>query len=88
LITLGGGGNDPDNDGDGFPQSQDCNDNDPNLTVVGANCNDGNPNTINDTVQSNCTCAGTPDGGGGIVTESCNGNTIEHGNGTNMGMEP
>ncbi len=81
LITLGGGGSDPDNDGDGFPASQDCNDNDPNLTVVGASCDDGNANTTNDIVQSNCTCAGTP-GGGGTVTENCNGNTIEHGNGT------
>ena len=83
LITLGGGGNnDPDNDGDGFPQSQDCNDNDPNLTIVGASCNDGNANTTNDVVQSNCTCAGTTTGGGGIVNEDCNGNNISHGNGT------
>lgn len=87
LITLGGGGggnNDPDNDNDGVPASQDCNDNDSNLTTVGASCNDGNPNTNNDVVQANCTCAGTPSGGGGgnTVTESCNGNTIEHGNGT------
>ncbi len=84
LITLGGGGGgDPDNDGDGIPASQDCNDNDPNLTTVGASCNDGNSNTNNDVVQSNCTCAGTPSGGGGTtVTEDCNGNTIMHGNGT------
>ena len=82
LITLGSGGsNDPDNDGDGFPQSQDCNDEDPNLTVVGASCNDGNPNTVNDMVQSNCTCVGTPDDGS-MVNEDCNGNTISHGNGT------
>ena len=83
LITLGGGGNnDPDNDGDGFPQSEDCNDNDPNLTIIGASCNDGNANTTDDVVQSNCTCVGTPTGGGGIVNEDCNGNTISHGNGT------
>ena len=83
LITLGGGGNnDPDNDGDGVPASQDCNDNDPNLTIIGASCNDGNANTTNDVVQSNCTCAGTTTGGGGIVNEDCNGNTILHGNGT------
>ena len=84
VITLGsGGGNDPDNDGDGVPASQDCNDNDPNLTIVGANCNDGDSNTNNDIVQANCTCAGTPSGGGGTtVTEDCNGNSITHGNGT------
>jgi len=83
LIRNGGGGNnDPDNDGDGFSQSQDCNDNDPNLTIIGASCNDGNGNTTNDVVQSNCTCAGTSTGGGGIVNEDCNGNTITHGNGT------
>ena len=83
IITLGsGGGNDPDNDGDGVPASQDCNDNDPNLTTVGSICNDGNSNTNNDVVQANCTCAGTPIGGGGTVTESCGGNTITHGNGT------
>jgi glucose/arabinose dehydrogenase/mono/diheme cytochrome c family protein len=84
IITLGSGGGtgDPDNDGDGGPASQDCNDNDPNLTVEGASCNDGNPNTINDKVTANCTCVGTPSGGGGTVTEDCNGNSITHGNGT------
>ncbi|MEM6320098.1 MAG: PQQ-dependent sugar dehydrogenase [Bacteroidota bacterium] len=92
VITLGSGGNnggggntDPDNDNDGVPASQDCNDNDANLTTVGASCNDGNPSTNNDVVQANCTCAGTPSGGGGTggeVTEDCNGNTITHGNGT------
>ena len=84
MITLGSGGgnNDPDNDGDGVPQSQDCNDNDPNLTIVGASCNDGNANTTNDVVQSNCTCMGTTTGGGGVVNEDCGGNTISHGNGT------
>lgn len=87
VITLGdggGGNNDPDNDNDGVPASQDCNDNDPNLTTVGASCNDGNSNTYNDVVQANCTCAGTPAGGGGgtVIEEDCNGNTIAHGNGT------
>ncbi len=80
-LTSGGGGNDPDNDGDGVPASQDCDDNDPNLTVVGASCDDGDPTTINDLVQSDCTCAGTPSGGGGTQTEDCNGNTITYGNG-------
>ncbi|HRD54636.1 MAG TPA: MopE-related protein, partial [Flavobacteriales bacterium] len=36
----------------------DCNDNDTNLTVVGAPCNDGNPNTNNDIVRTDCTCLG------------------------------
>ena len=76
------GNNDPDNDGDGVPASQDCNDNDPNVTTMGASCNDGNPNTNNDVVQADCTCAGTPSGGGETIVEDCNGNTITHGNGT------
>ena len=84
VIILGSGGetNDPDNDGDGVPESQDCNDDDPNLTIVGASCNDGNSNTNNDVVQANCTCAGTPSDGGTTITEDCNGNSITHGNGT------
>jgi len=32
---------------------------------IGDACNDGDPNTNDDTVQSNCTCAGTPTGGNG-----------------------
>jgi len=81
VITLTNGSNDPDNDGDGFPASEDCNDNDPNLTIVGASCDDGNSETINDLVQSDCSCLGTtppPDG----TTVSCGGNTtITYGNG-------
>ncbi|MEM1121672.1 MAG: PQQ-dependent sugar dehydrogenase, partial [Bacteroidota bacterium] len=76
------GNTDPDNDGDGFPQSQDCNDNDSNLTVVGASCNDSNPNTNNDVVQANCICAGEADNGGGSVTETCGTSSVTHGNGT------
>jgi len=30
---------------------------------VGDPCDDGDPNTVNDTVQPDCTCAGTPSGG-------------------------
>ena len=91
VITLsasGGntGGGDPDNDNDGVPASQDCNDNDANLTRVGDACNDGNNNTTNDVVLGNCTCAGIPNNGGGNTgnetTESCEGNTtITYGNG-------
>ncbi len=69
--------NDPDNDGDGFPVSQDCNDNDPNLTIVGASCNDGNSNTINDTVNANCVCVGSDpdnDGDGFPASQDCNDN--------------
>jgi len=81
VITLTTTGNDPDTDGDGFPASQDCNDNDANLTIVGADCDDGNANTTDDTVQANCTCEGTtiPTGG---TTVSCGGNTtITYGDG-------
>jgi hypothetical protein len=91
VVTLssgstGGGNNDVDNDNDGVNATEDCNDNDPNLTTVGAPCNDGNPDTDNDIVQANCTCAGTNTGGGNTgdtTTESCDGNTsITYGNGT------
>ncbi|MEM6316413.1 MAG: putative Ig domain-containing protein [Bacteroidota bacterium] len=76
--------NDPDNDGDGFTASQDCDDNDANLTIVGATCDDGDASTVNDLVQSDCTCAGTLANGGGTVTETCdNGtSTVTYGNGT------
>ena len=80
-ISLSAGGNDPDKDGDGVPASQDCNDDDPNLTTAGASCNDNDPNTINDIVQADCTCAGTPTNGGETQTEDCNGNTITYGSG-------
>ncbi len=51
-----------DNDGDGFSQSEDCNDNDPNIGAnqpEGTPCNDNNPMTENDQILSDgCTCAG------------------------------
>ena len=70
---------DPDADGDGVPASQDCNDNDANLTKEGANCNDGNAATENDIVMADCTCSGTnsdPDADGDNVpaSEDCNDN--------------
>lgn len=42
---------------------------------IGDSCNDGNANTSNDIVQSNCSCAGTPTGGGG-----CNASVVVDGN--------
>ncbi|MFK7933246.1 MAG: M12 family metallo-peptidase [Saprospiraceae bacterium] len=67
-----------DNDGDGFGDSantitdcsapngyvsnaNDCNDNDGNA-YPGATCDDGDACTINDVLDSNCNCAGTPAG--------------------------
>ena len=81
VITLTVGGIDPDADGDGIPASQDCDDNDANLTIVGATCDDGDPDTTNDQVQSNCTCQGATMTTGG-TTVSCGGNTtITYGDG-------
>ena len=83
TVTVGGGGGGPvDNDGDGVPQGQDCNDNDPSVPAnPGTACNDGNPNTTNDVIQANgCTCAGTPtgpvdnDGDGVPQGQDCNDN--------------
>ena len=58
---------DPDSDEDGTPDSQDCAPNDPTLpAAVGSACNDGDANTTNDEIQADgCTCAGTPNNGGG-----------------------
>lgn len=73
---------DPDKDGDGIPASQDCNDNDPNLTVIGNLCSDGNPTTSNDYIQNDCTCKGTPiDNGGAHSVISCGETTVIYGNG-------
>ncbi|MCB9048940.1 MAG: right-handed parallel beta-helix repeat-containing protein [Lewinellaceae bacterium] len=56
-----------DNDGDGVCADVDCNDNDPNITTQpGQACNDGDPTTINDLIDANCNCAGTPTACGGI----------------------
>jgi len=92
VITLSGNtgdGNtgDPDNDGDGVPASEDCNDSDSNLTTIGASCTDGDSNTENDIVQGNCTCAGnainTGDGNSGNGTDiTCGEVAITYGNGT------
>ena len=72
-----------DNDGDGVCQDDDCNDNNANISQAGDPCNDGNANTTNDQIQSDCSCSGTPTGGGGTTTISCgNGDiSITYGNG-------
>lgn len=47
-----------DKDGDGYCTTDDCDDDDPLIGAIGAPCNDNNPNTDNDVVLSDCTCAG------------------------------
>ena len=76
--------NDPDYidaDGDGVVAIDDCNDADANLTFIGAACDDGNPNTIEDAVDINCNCAGSP-----ILTNKevihCNDIVIAYGGGS------
>ncbi len=53
-----------DNDGDGFDALTDCNDNCATI-YPGAPCNDGNAETIDETIQADCTC------GGGTTIVSC-----------------
>ena len=82
LSSSGGScsGQGGDGDGDGVCYNDDCDDNDPNLTTIGAPCNDGNPNTENDIVQSGqngCFCQGTPSSGNG----DCSGLTFSGGSG-------
>ncbi|MCB0517515.1 MAG: multicopper oxidase domain-containing protein [Saprospiraceae bacterium] len=74
TVTVGGGSpcanEGGDSDGDGVCNNQDCQPfNAAYPATPGTPCNDGNPNTINDVIQpGGCACAGTPDGGGGILT--------------------
>lgn len=52
--------NPADNDGDGVCESEDCDDDDPNIPALpGTACDDGNPNSINDQIQADeCSCVG------------------------------
>lgn len=49
-----------DNDSDGLCSDVDCDDNDPQIGVIGDPCDDGNANTSNDFLQNDCTCQGIP----------------------------
>ncbi len=73
------GGDCIDADGDGFPSTMDCNDDDPNLTWFFDPCDDGDPDTYNDIVTIDCTCRGVPFGSPcpyyGEVPD-CNGNCV------------
>jgi hypothetical protein len=46
--------------------------NDGSCLIIGTSCNDSNPNTINDIVQNNCECAGTP------IDPGCSGFTVSN----------
>ena len=52
--------NPADDDGDGVCESEDCDDDDPNIPAPpGTACDDGNPNSINDQIQADeCSCVG------------------------------
>jgi len=51
----------PDTDGDGVCDEDDCWPNDPNLTAgPGDPCDDGNPATVGDTYNFDCDCIGNP----------------------------
>ncbi|MCB9297016.1 MAG: T9SS type A sorting domain-containing protein [Lewinellaceae bacterium] len=50
-----------DADGDGICADTDCNDNNPNITTQpGDACDDGDSTTLNDSIDADCNCAGTP----------------------------
>ncbi|MCO6477748.1 MAG: right-handed parallel beta-helix repeat-containing protein [Phaeodactylibacter sp.] len=50
-----------DMDGDGICADVDCNDLNPNITTQPDQpCDDGDPNTINDIIDADCNCTGTP----------------------------
>ena len=87
TVTSGGGGNvcdgqGGDSDGDGTCDNADCQPNNPAFPATpGTACNDGNPNTTNDRITADgCSCAGTPNTGGG-GTANCDGATFTGGNG-------
>ena len=53
-----------DSDSDGVCDFQDCNRFNPNISEPGDACDDFDPNTVNDVIQSDCTCRG-------IVQDAC-----------------
>jgi gliding motility-associated-like protein len=64
-----------DGDCDGVLTGDDCDDNDATITlIIGSACNDNNPCTIDDVIDENCDCNGTPLDctTGDITTELCN----------------
>ena len=69
-----------DYDGDGVCAEDDCDDNNAQIRGVGSSCDDGNPNTDNDRRQSDCSCEGTPNGGG--TSGDCDAITVQEGSGT------
>lgn len=80
VITLRNAGGQIDNDGDGIVAEKDCDDTDPNVAVIGAACDDGNSNTINDLVNDDCECIGSPTNAQG-TTITCKDVKITYGNG-------
>ena len=93
-ITVNNGVVDPcanaggDADGDGVCATEDCDDNNPNISRQGDACDDGNANTTDDVIQADCSCLGTTlppadpcansggdaDGDGVCANEDCNDN--------------
>ena len=45
-----------DTDNDGVCADEDCDDGDSTIGAVGSPCDDGNPNTVGETIQSDCSC--------------------------------
>ncbi|MCB0597261.1 MAG: right-handed parallel beta-helix repeat-containing protein [Phaeodactylibacter sp.] len=63
-----------DNDGDGACAHLDCDDNDPNVTTQpGDSCDDGDNTTVNDTIDANCNCTGTPTACNGLGDNDADG---------------
>ena len=59
LGTLPCANNGGDADGDGVCADVDCDDNDPLISSPNDACDDSDPNTSNDVIQADCSCAGT-----------------------------
>ena len=79
-----------DADGDGLCSDVDCNDNDANINYqAGDSCDDGDNTTIDDTIDANCNCVGTPtdctgsgdaDGDGICADVDCDDNDVNNTN--------